>query len=66
MKMHVCLVEMMKNHRGFNGWFVTTNIKVKCWWAVHSENPRKFETPRLFSVRNSKKFGIGYCKKFGR
>jgi hypothetical protein len=64
--MHVCLVETMKNHRGLNGSFVTTNIKVQCWWGMHSENPRKFEIPRLFGVKNSKKFGIGYCKKFGR
>lgn len=28
MKTHVSLVEMTRNHWGFNGWFVATNIKV--------------------------------------
>jgi hypothetical protein len=59
-------VEMMRNHRGINGWFVATNINVMCKWRVHSENLTKFERPKLFSVENSKEFGIGYCKKFGR
>ncbi len=55
----------MRNHRGLNGWSVVTNIKVMCW-EVHSENPGKFERPKLFNVGNSREFGIGYCKKFGR
>lgn len=62
----MCLVKMMKNHKGLNGQFVATNIKVKCQWGMHSEHPRKFERPRLFSVGNSEEFGVGYCMKFGR
>jgi hypothetical protein len=34
--------------------------------GVQSENPGKFERPRLFGVGNYKEFGVGYCMKFGR
>ncbi len=64
--MHVCQVEMMRNHRGLNGWSSATNIKVMCYWEVHSENRGKFERTKLFNIGNYREFGIGYCKKLGR
>jgi hypothetical protein len=46
-------------HRGLNGWSVATVIKVKCWWGVHTKISGKFERPKIFSIGNSKEFGIG-------